>query len=349
MQRITLLICVFSLWIGTASAQEVPEEQRSLISKVTATWCINCGTWGWDFFRDLIDETSSDQVVMMATHYSGDLVNPTSSAIVDNFSISGQPRFMLGTEDQNVTSGSTATKLTQIKNTVEADAQNSPVANAGILAELSNGMILVSSKTKFFQEADGEFYLAVYVVEDNLVNTQSGQGANALHKHILRAGMSADAFGTELMNGNIAAGTEFEREFELAVDPSWNLDNVELVTVIWQKVNNKYEFVNANPYDGELTTIVSINELAAAGNQVRAWTETGSGNLQVNLTLTQAVDRAQIEVYDFQGQLLDVVHSGELDSGEWRFESQASNWATGIYIVQLVTERGTLTEKVWKP
>ena len=95
----TISILVSSLTIGFS--QDVPEVQQSLITKITATWCPNCGGWGWTFFENIYDD-NADKALLIAAHYSGELQTSVSSDFADNFNISYQPFFILGNENQNV-------------------------------------------------------------------------------------------------------------------------------------------------------------------------------------------------------------------------------------------------------
>jgi len=81
MKKVLLPICFFFAFL-TAQAQEVPEVQKTLISKISADWCPPCGTWAWDLFHDLVND-NDNQAVLMAVHHSGGLETPTSNAFAN--------------------------------------------------------------------------------------------------------------------------------------------------------------------------------------------------------------------------------------------------------------------------
>lgn len=92
MNKKTFMLLVAALFIMKAAAQQVEEVQRTLITKRTASWCINCGTWGWTLFDGLVAD-NEDKSVLIAAHYDGDLENAAAEEITDNFGGFYQPRF----------------------------------------------------------------------------------------------------------------------------------------------------------------------------------------------------------------------------------------------------------------
>jgi len=239
MMKKNLLFLFVLLFTLQAQAQEVPEVQKSLVTKVTATWCINCGTWGWSLFEGILED-NAEKALIVANHYSGDLDNPTAEDIASNFNATSQPRFVLDNTDQSASSGSAATKRTEIKNQIDANFLLSPVVNAGLDVILDGNQLIVNTKTKFFQAATGEYYVGVYIIENGVVNFQSGQGMNAAHKNIMRTGMSTGTFGDLVMNGNINMGMEFDHDFSIMLNSAWNVDNLEVATIVWKKDADKY-------------------------------------------------------------------------------------------------------------
>ena len=63
MKQFTLLtiFCIASI---SLFSQEVMEVQQTLLTKRTATWCPYCGTWGWGFFEDLIEDNEEKAVLI---------------------------------------------------------------------------------------------------------------------------------------------------------------------------------------------------------------------------------------------------------------------------------------------
>ena len=54
-------------------AQEVPEVQRPLVTKISATWCPPCGGWGWTLMEELVID-NEDKATLIVAHHDGQLV-----------------------------------------------------------------------------------------------------------------------------------------------------------------------------------------------------------------------------------------------------------------------------------
>ena len=337
---ILLAVC-FSFF---AQAQEVPQTQSSLIIKKTASWCAPCGGWGWELFEHLVED-NNEQAILWANHYSGDLVNETTIGIVSNLVGDGQPRFYL---DNTEISGSATAMRSQFSNMVTANAAKTPLANA-IATNISteNNQINLTAKSTFFAEADGDFYLNVYIVEDGVINDQAGQGANAVHEKVLRDEMAGHAFGLVLSQGAIAANTSFSTDFSIPIANSWNADNIELSTVIWKKVGNKYEFVNGTE-TRSLVAALHTPQLTGVDMTISPNPAT-STNLTISLEFSKPFSGA-LGLYDLDGRLLQsLAGKKELNtiSGVHQFGvSLNQTLQPGIYLIRLSDGDGVLTQKV---
>lgn len=339
---------LFILLFSTCSlfAQDVPETQTPLVSKITATWCINCGTWGWDLFEELIDE-NKDKAILLATHYSGDLNTPVGEAFADNWGVFAQPRFILNDEDKRASRSNAASKITEITGEIADMSAQSPVANVGFYAEMVDGKIEVQTKTKFFQEATGEYYLGVYTVEEGVVNNQSGQGANTVHKTIMRASFDADAFGSRLsMMNTLGAGMEFTNTHSIDIDSDWNTDKVSVIAMIWKKEGDKYAFVNANSTNDFSGNTSSVNDFLEVDNYSVSPTIINDFGI-VRLNLSQSIQNAEINLYAIDGKKIGSVHSGNLSAGAHTFQINRSAFTTsGVAFVTLEKDGLRLSKKV---
>lgn len=323
-------------------AQEVPEVQKSLITKVTATWCSNCGSWGWELFENLVED-NSEKALVIANHYSGDLNNPTSDAIADNFNVNSQPRFILNDTDQNASNGNIATKRTEIKDQVDNNFLLSPLSNAGLEATLDGNMLSVITKTRFFQPTMGEYYVGVYVIENGVINFQSNQGMNAVHKNVLRAGMSTSPFGELIMNGSIGMGMEFNHNFSMTLEDSWNVDSLEIATIVWKKNEDTYEFINTHSTStfASPTNVVEINsdELTMTIQPTIS-----KGNADLVLNIKERQNDFKIQIFNQLGQLQSTIFQGQLNTGIHKF-ALTQNLTAGIYYVQSQNSDAILTKQ----
>jgi len=260
-QKITLSI-VFSFLAFIGYSQEAPETQSSLITKISATWCSPCGGWGWDMFHDLIVD-NEEKATLIAVHHSGELQTTTSSAFADNFMITGQPQFFIGNVKQSINSSSAAAKRTEIQTAVNAIADTAPIVNTGISATYTDGTqeINVNTQTEFFQDADANYYLGLYIVNDGYVGFQQNQGANAQHEKVLVASFTTSHFGDQLtINSNITTN------IDLAVSSDFLQEAVSNFTIEPTIMTNDISTINFELFDQDYYT---INIMDQAGRIVK--------------------------------------------------------------------------------
>ncbi|MBI1308100.1 MAG: Omp28-related outer membrane protein [Bacteroidetes bacterium] len=232
----------------------VSETNMSIINKMTATWCGPCGAWGWTLFEEIIAATEND-AVEMGTYgdKNSNYYNATSQAFKTAQAPSaGWPAFCVNgyNKTEYASNGGiyTTTTKTNVLTEVSRFKAAECVVSAGYRDTIIDGKIKIDVKTKFFK--DGEeaynYYVGAYVIEDKVVGYQNSIGNNASHHHVLRSSMTGDnVWGVAVGNGK-AAGSEFDTSFEMAVDPSWNTENLEYAVIIWKNIGPKYMFVNAH-------------------------------------------------------------------------------------------------------
>lgn len=346
-----LIFTFFILLSFGLQAQDVEPIQRSLITKRTATWCPPCGGWGWDFFHDAVDQNEG-KAYFFAAHHSGDLVNPTAFAITENWGASGQPRFYLNENDISASSNNSADKLAELQGMVDAAYEAEPTVGVGleVFWDTDNEQILINTNTKFFQNATGEFYTAVYLVEDNVINFQQSQGADANHEKVLRASFTDEHFGVPFLISEFAANDEFPNEFTMTGIENPMVSNLtyEYVAIIWQKVGDKYEVVNINGTT-EINELIidDVEEITTTG--VAVYPAIFTNQVTVDFELIQAVDRAEFTVYDLTGKIVttNIIHA--LASGQQTISLDLSKvQASGTYLLSIDLDGQKLTQKLIK-
>lgn len=229
----------------------VEEKNTSVIHKFTGTNCYYCGDWGWPFFIDMVNQYHGTDAVCIGAYSQNQfaklLINPFATAMDKRLPVvKGYPTFAGNFFDAWTGANTLQAMKDNIANAVN-NHKNAPViANSGLTFTENGNEIVVQTRTKFFQNADGVYNLSVIVLEDGVIAAQSGPngGANASHKKVLRA--SNGDWGVEIANGAVSAGTTFDKEVTIAKDPSWNMANVELAILLWKKNGTKWDFVNAH-------------------------------------------------------------------------------------------------------
>ena len=201
-------------WTPSQSIQVVVLEQ-------TGTWCGACPN-GASVLRSL-DEEYGDQIVPIAIHGSNN--DPMQISCYSNFrsdrSNSKFPSFFI-TENRISTSLSTA--KTKVNNKLSGDV-NAAIA---IKKTINANDIIIETKTKFFNAMEGDYYLSVYITEDDIdggtgsgAYKQSNGGSNYKHDHVLRASATDNNFWGELIASEPIANNSIEKTYTIAKETNW--------------------------------------------------------------------------------------------------------------------------------
>jgi len=331
-----LVVVIFGLQ-SSSEAQTVPEMQMPVLTKVTATWCPNCGTWGWDLFEGMLVD-NADKAIFLNTHYSGDLVSTASQDFASNLGANGQPKFYFDNMNTLASANTVSAKRTEIAEMVaEANAQT-PLANTGLEWTLEGDTYNIKTKTKFFSEMEGNIHLSIVALESKLVNNQASQGV-VEHTFVIRGTESNNAFGPAIATGINAAGSEIDGTYTLEKGASWNADNLTIVALMWKEDNGNFTYIN-----GSVGAEAVVNGLSSdLGDNFNA--QWRSNETQNELFINTNVDlgQATIQIYNVNGQLISQLFQGELSSGTYNLPIVGLN--QGNYFIEINTERGTETIK----
>lgn len=350
-KKFTLVALAFFLSIA-AFAQSIPVEkvQFSLVTKKTATWCPICGGEAWEAFQQMLSDNNSKAIVL-AAHFSptSELYSVTADELVKNFQQSfGQPVFFYNT---TIVSGSTSA-VPRIKDSVNVAYTHSPLAQTGLKATYNptNNSLIVRTRTEFYEPTQGDFFVSVYLLRKEVVANQANRSPQALHKQVLMRAMTANTFGENIAGGNIAAGSQFEKEFVL---PMENLSlilsgNLQVVAVLWKKNDaNKYDFINA--YRTETFTQEVVSGLANLDADVATLSlpTLVHEDVSIKIDAKQRMQAAKLEIFNVQGQKVLTLHEGSLPVGESQFVLQPQRLANnGIYLVRLQANNQAVVKKI---
>ena len=344
-----LLSLLIAGFLNCAAGQNivVPYVQKPVLTKRTAEWCINCGTWGWTMFEGLIEDNHPNALVI-AAHYSGDLANQTATDITNNFGGFGQPTFFMDNENQLASVINYPTKLEEIKLKVTAAGGINPLAQTGIMAVYNDTELKVHTKTRFFEATSGAYYVGIYQVDKSVIFFQQGQGNDADHKNVLQASLLGDSFGTLVAEGAVAAETDFDLTATIDLSEVDDMDNLRFATIIWVKVDDKYEVVNSNFSDD-----ISEEEVVATEDlerQVPEFTVTpnpADNQSDIQLRLETDLGQVELKLFDAKGQEVKVLFSGNLNAGSHNFEIERGPAISGgLYFIRLRAGNDVLSRKL---
>jgi len=341
MKKITLLLFFGIFAHMTAFSQDVPQEQQIVISKIGATWCPNCGLEAWDNFTTLNNEFGTKAVILsLHPSRSSRLHSPESIDLAENLPQAfGQPLFYV-----NRTKTSTGSIVQNAGVAVENANSLTPMANTGINATIKDGLLQVDAKVKFFQEGNGDYFLSLLVIEDGVVEVQSQRGTDAVHKKLVRTSLLGGTFEQAIASGTISADSEFTFSDSKAIAEDWNTENLEVAAIIWQKVGDDFEPVNAHSVDAAFST--SVNFLEESGVELAIAPTLVKTSATVSLNTPVAFDRVNIDVFTAAGQQLTTVFSGPLKSGNHNFAiERVALHASGVYFLKIAANGSVLSKK----
>lgn len=348
MKKLLLIIWVQLMVLAAISAQnvEVPETQRPMIVKITASWCPLCGGWGWSFFDDIYSDNQGE-AIFLSVHHSGEHTNMTASEMTGNFSVFGQPRFLLDGIDQNVSSSNTLSKRGDFEAKVDASIATEPSIQTGIDARYSGDQILLDYSVKAFENLDGEYYVAFYLAEKVFIGYQASVGNDAQHRDLLRKELSGNTFGMILSSGSILSGDVFNGTLQADLE-GYNPENVRIVSIIWKKEGSDYQVVNTN-VDNQLEEDIS------SGVIENKWTQTYlsvyptivNESIDTEIFLNERSENMYLVLRDLHGRILHSKQISNRELGEQQIViDRQPSWRAGMYLLSLHTSDEVITRKL---
>lgn len=249
-----LILCLYA---STALAQNTG--QQAFIVKKTATWCSNCGSWGWTWFKDLIQATEGQGGIPIALHSTSSQLKPPADldgAILGAFNTTGSfPAFFVN--------GIQYPTYAATLSAAQAAITQQPVATLSLQTGYDADAISARAVVSWAKDGEGQYAVGLYVVEDSLVFQQSAQGANAIHRYVLRNALGGLPFG-DLQSVIHASGQTTVKELTAAY-PGISVVRHHILAVLWKQVNGKYQFVNA------AMTRLEAGGITSAVDQAEIW------------------------------------------------------------------------------
>lgn len=243
MKRNILLLSLMSIFALAACKKvsteeptptlEVEERNSVLIAKHTWTGCGPCGGWGYNNFSNLIANNPEHVTVAFTRGNLGGYGNQAIFDFMQNtFGIPGATPTFHNNLDATLSIG-------EAEQQMEDDGV---IANSNYEMRLEGDKIILNTTTKFFQDINGVFNLAPYLVLDGIIANQAGHpdGANTEHHKVAidiakpTTVDTPDFTGYTIADGSIKSGYTVNLEFEVDADASWDLNKVSFAMMILQ-------------------------------------------------------------------------------------------------------------------
>jgi len=348
MKKITsTLIFILSLCIAFAQQIDVPKEQKSLVTKLTATWCPVCGASAWDTYRSLLDKVEGPAVVV-AAHYSSssDLHSTAAYELIRGYngSPSGQPIFYFNRDRVSSSVEEKVTKMVNDALVVE------PLAQTGIRMEYDPNKreLVARTRTEFFKSADGEYYLSTLLVEEEVTANQAGRGSNVIHKRIIRQALTSETLGEMIASGTINSGATFDLTASIAMNSIVDAQKYQVVTILWKKTGDSREFVNTN-YQDQFDPFTTPSFAVEAQRPVSILVQPNPMAIQTTVRISgaKALGTFQLNLYAATGQLMKSWQENDFSGSELNLQLDRQTLPqAGVYFLQMISEQGIRNEKI---
>ena len=239
-------------------------EQRAIMVYQGATWCGPCGANGEPTKNHLETTYGSDVIILNSQGaWAGDAIStPTSFGNIfgsefANFYtpvVSSVPHCYFSAANYAMTDHGFNTSPTQYDAIVSTILSTTLEVSVTATATITGGTVTVNT-TSEFQSALGEHFIAVYLLEDSVMATQTITGqadAVTAHNNVVRAAASnLNALGTESMGASFTANQQVSGIYTITVPATVvNNQNLQVAVVIYE----------ANQADGiSNAVIVDVN------------------------------------------------------------------------------------------
>lgn len=252
MNKLFQFLLVLCLSYGSVSSQE----QWSLFAQVTNDNCEGCGSYGWEMMQAGIAAVEDLNVIILNIHESGALSNEISTAISENYITSDEttpPLFFANDENLMVNSDNIESALAVMDEVITISNLFDPFAAVTTTANYDGVNLNTQSAVEFFEEVEGNYSLATYLVKDSVLHTQSGLG-EVHHRMLIMGELFDSPFGVAFAS---PIGIDYAKNLSVPMEiPAEELEDYRIVSVIWNFIEpiDTYRFFNA--------TITPIENLA---------------------------------------------------------------------------------------
>lgn len=325
----------------STQAQEISTDQWTIMTKTSATWCSNCGSWGWDLFKDLIEDNDNKNVIIWSSHNSGDLDNDASVDINTGWGSFAQPQFFVNSDNFNVTSSNAQTARVEINGYVDALLGFGALAGVGVDATYDGETLNVTGKAEFFTGLeDGDYHLAFYLLKDHVIANQASVGPNADHRYVLTDKITESSFGQQIVEGAVVSGATYTVEASKEI-ADIDLDNDEVIAILWNlRADGVYAFFNANRK--MISSTSAAVEIAGISN---ISTRQNDNEIILDITTQQNVGTVQTRLVNVSGQII-ATQDISVINGSNQISYSSNNLPAGTYLVQITANGKVHSEKV---
>ena len=245
---------------GGSTSLTVEKKNRAAVIYFGEDWCPPCGSYGGPTLDSCLKQEGTLLTGMkINTSSNNSSLNWSTGQGMWNVFNSGVfasanaiPSMAVNTTKQSVTT-SVSSNYSGAVSKATTFANGTVIAGIALRKSISGDSIAVDTKVKFFSDiaAGSDYRLAVYVVEDKIITSQStssGTNANYEYRNLVRTCNASAYYGLEVNNGGdaIALDQEFSNTYKMYLKPAWNKNNLKVIGILWKMGGSPAQVVNSN-------------------------------------------------------------------------------------------------------
>jgi hypothetical protein len=129
---------------------------------------------------------------------------------------------------------------------IEAFQNADATVAIGVSHAINEDKITIRYKARALENLDGEYWIAVYVMENGILYKQSSGADNPFeHNHVIRVSNSG-GFGQLLGETGLVNDIVLEKTINLTLLEEWDTENLYATAIVWKKEGSNFVVVNAN-------------------------------------------------------------------------------------------------------
>jgi len=235
--------------VETEISVKYENTNKAVLFEFTSTGCPGCGSWGKPTVA-AVSTTHGSKVVPIAVHikYNDPFLTDISQAIADNRTGSRwTPQLWVDNENATIINSSGyidgVASIAKMNESISGKIQDTDLSlGAGFILE--DKKITIKYGLKLTKASGEEYYLAAYLMENNLRNDQQGSLNNPVRHHSVIQDAAYGAWGKKVKATGEAQTVEFEHTF--VHDAS---EDSYVTLVLWKRIGNRYTVVDASNFN----------------------------------------------------------------------------------------------------
>jgi thiol-disulfide isomerase/thioredoxin len=247
-----IMACQKDESIINASQEQILQpvkEKHVLVMEQTGAWCGACPNGAR--VLDSLKRKYGSSAIPFAIHVNDVMEPDCKSSFRSDRQYSSFPSFF-------ITEARISAIQSTCENAVEAKLTTTIEAASDFKVSFIGDSIDIETKTEFYENGIGNYYLAAYVLEDSIFGgsgsgsyKQTSGSSNYYHQHVLRNSSTGNQFWGDTLTIDPTAGMVIDRKVSIYNDATWIDKNLHVIIVLWKETgttNRKYVFVNAKSH-----------------------------------------------------------------------------------------------------